>query len=115
MRPGNAHLGIVVGVDDSPAAKVAVYWAARDAELRNIPLTLVHALSPNMTTWLDTQLLPRDWRDGRKTTGADYSMTRPSSLQKLAGREVPLKFAPNSCRRRPFPRWSTCPKTHSWW
>ena len=33
MSSRNAHLGIVVGVDDSPAAKVAVDWAARDAEL----------------------------------------------------------------------------------
>jgi nucleotide-binding universal stress UspA family protein len=58
MSPGSRHSGIVVGVDDSPAAKVAVYWAARDAELRNIPLTLVHAISPNMTTWRDTPLPP---------------------------------------------------------
>jgi nucleotide-binding universal stress UspA family protein len=54
----NGHLGIVVGVDDSPAAKVAVDWAARDAALRNIPLTLVHAVSPNLTTWWDTPLPP---------------------------------------------------------
>jgi nucleotide-binding universal stress UspA family protein len=58
MRSGNAHLGIVVGVDDSPAAKVAVYWAARDAGMRNVSLTLVHAVSPNMTAWLDTPLPP---------------------------------------------------------
>jgi nucleotide-binding universal stress UspA family protein len=56
MSSGNAHLGIVVGVDDSPAAKVAVDWAARDAELRNIPLTLVHAISPDVATWLDMPL-----------------------------------------------------------
>lgn len=58
MSSGNAHLGIVVGVDDSPAAKVAVDWAARDAELRKVGLTLVHAVSPNMMTWLDTPLPP---------------------------------------------------------
>ncbi|WP_375481476.1 universal stress protein [uncultured Mycobacterium sp.] len=58
MSSRNARLGIVVGVDDSPAAKVAVDWAARDAVLRNIPLTLVHAISPNITTWLSTPLPP---------------------------------------------------------
>ncbi|HYB35828.1 MAG TPA: universal stress protein [Mycobacterium sp.] len=58
MSLGNRHLGIVVGVDDSPAAKVALYWAARDAELRNIPLTLVHAISPDVATWLDMPLPP---------------------------------------------------------
>ena len=34
--------GIVVGVDGSSASKVAVDWAARDAALRGLPLTLVH-------------------------------------------------------------------------
>ncbi|MCV7077547.1 universal stress protein [Mycobacterium szulgai] len=38
------HLGIVVGVDGSPGSKIAVQWAVRDAELRNVALTLVHVL-----------------------------------------------------------------------
>jgi nucleotide-binding universal stress UspA family protein len=58
MSSRNAYLGIVVGVDDSPAATVAVKWAARDAESRKISLTLVHAISPNLTTWWDTPLSP---------------------------------------------------------
>ena len=58
MSPHNSHLGIVVGVDDSPAAKAAVAWAAHDTELRHIPLTLVHAVSPNLTTWSDAPLPP---------------------------------------------------------
>ncbi|OBF58782.1 universal stress protein [Mycobacterium sp. 852002-50816_SCH5313054-b] len=49
-----AAMGIVVGIDDSPAARVAVQWAAREAELRNIPLTLVYAISPEVSTWLRT-------------------------------------------------------------
>jgi nucleotide-binding universal stress UspA family protein len=58
MSSQNEHLGIVVGVDDSPAAKVAVEWAARDAELRSIPVTLVHAVSPSLTTWWNKPLPP---------------------------------------------------------
>lgn len=54
MSSRNAPLGIVVGIDDSPAARVAVQWATHDAELRNIPLTLVHAISPEVSTWLKT-------------------------------------------------------------
>ena len=50
MSSRNAPLGIVVGVDESPTAKVAVRWAALDAELRKIPLTLVHAISPEIAT-----------------------------------------------------------------
>ena len=56
MLSRNARLGIVVGVDESPAAKVAVQWAARDAELRKIPLTLVHATSPEVATWPNVRL-----------------------------------------------------------
>jgi nucleotide-binding universal stress UspA family protein len=56
MSSRNGPLGIVVGIDDSPAARVAVQWAAREAELRNIPLTLVHAVSPEVSTWLKTPL-----------------------------------------------------------
>ncbi|HKI42173.1 MAG: universal stress protein [Mycobacterium sp.] len=47
-------LGIVVGIDDSPAARVALQWAARDAEMRHVPLTLVHAVSPEVSSWLKT-------------------------------------------------------------
>jgi nucleotide-binding universal stress UspA family protein len=58
MPSHSGHSGIIVGVDDSPAAKAAVGWAAHDAELRSIPLTLVHAVSPNLTTWSDAPLSP---------------------------------------------------------
>ncbi len=39
-------LAIVVGVDGSPSSTAAVEWAARDAELRNVGLTLVHIVAP---------------------------------------------------------------------
>jgi nucleotide-binding universal stress UspA family protein len=45
------HPGIIVGVDGSPASKMAVDWAARDAAMRNVPLTLVHALPAPAATW----------------------------------------------------------------
>jgi nucleotide-binding universal stress UspA family protein len=43
--------GIVVGVDGSAASKVAVRWAARDAAMRNVPLTLVHAVNAAASAW----------------------------------------------------------------
>jgi nucleotide-binding universal stress UspA family protein len=58
MPSRDTHLGIVVGMDDSPAAAAAVEWAAHEAELRRIPLTLVHAISPNLTSWRDNPLPP---------------------------------------------------------
>ena len=38
--------GILVGVDGSTEALDAVRWAAHDAALRNVPLTLVHVVNP---------------------------------------------------------------------
>jgi nucleotide-binding universal stress UspA family protein len=48
--PVNRH-GIVVGVDGSPASNVAVCWAARDAAMRHVPLTVVHLVSAFVPTW----------------------------------------------------------------
>jgi nucleotide-binding universal stress UspA family protein len=42
MSAPDRRYGIVVGVDGSPASDAAVVWAAREAAMRNIPLTLVH-------------------------------------------------------------------------
>jgi nucleotide-binding universal stress UspA family protein len=42
--------GVVVGVDGSPASNFAVCWAARDAAIRNVPLTLVHMFSTYVPT-----------------------------------------------------------------
>ncbi|OBK14625.1 universal stress protein [Mycobacterium asiaticum] len=43
--------GVLVGADGSPASNAAVVWAARDAELRNIPLTVVHVVNTDVATW----------------------------------------------------------------
>lgn len=41
--------GIVVGVDGSASSLAAVEWAARDAEMRNVDLTVVHVIAPILT------------------------------------------------------------------
>jgi nucleotide-binding universal stress UspA family protein len=43
--------GIVVAVDGSAASNSAACWAARDAAMRNIPLTVVHAVVTPTATW----------------------------------------------------------------
>jgi nucleotide-binding universal stress UspA family protein len=48
--------GIAVGVDGSPASRVAVEWAARDAAMRNVPLTLVHVANGVVAPWSRTPL-----------------------------------------------------------
>jgi nucleotide-binding universal stress UspA family protein len=53
-----AQLGIVAAVDDSTASGAALRWATREAGLRHIPLTLVHAISPELATGVDVPALP---------------------------------------------------------
>jgi nucleotide-binding universal stress UspA family protein len=83
MSSRNARLGIVVGIDESPAAKVAVQWAAGDAELRKIPLTLVHAISPEVATGLNVRLpagLARWQRDrGRRLVEDAFKVVEEAS------------------------------------
>ncbi len=45
------RLGIVVAVDGSAASNAAACWAAREAAMRNIPLTVVHAVTTPAATW----------------------------------------------------------------
>ena len=62
--------GIVVGVDGSPASSAAVCWAARDAAMRNVPLTLVHAYNTYVPTFpqipLPTGVALYQEEDGRQ-------------------------------------------------
>ncbi len=44
-------LGIVVAVDGSRASDAAVVWAARDAAMRNVPLTVFHAVVTPTATY----------------------------------------------------------------
>ena len=51
MSASVKRYGIVVGVDGSAASNFAVCWAARDAALRNVPLTLVHTYNAFVPTF----------------------------------------------------------------
>jgi nucleotide-binding universal stress UspA family protein len=58
------YRGVVVAVDGSPAARVAADWAARDAALRRVPLTIVHVIAPlDIGPWVDLPLTPDFWED----------------------------------------------------
>jgi nucleotide-binding universal stress UspA family protein len=81
----STHPGVVVGVDGSPGSKVAVQWAARDAELRNVPLTLVHVVPATAGTWLESSLVPA-WMRGQRERGQQVL-------------DEALKIAGESCQR----------------
>jgi nucleotide-binding universal stress UspA family protein len=62
--------GIVVGVDGSAASDAAVLWAAREAAMRNEPLTLVHMFKTYVPTFPQIPMPSgvAEWQedDGRK-------------------------------------------------
>ncbi len=69
MSDHDVRHGIVVGVDGSPASDNAVAWAARDAVLRGVQLTLIYALPGAASpVWLDVAL-PQDYWDYQNETG----------------------------------------------
>jgi nucleotide-binding universal stress UspA family protein len=49
--------GIIVGIDGSPESDAAVSWAAHDAAIRGLPLTVVHVESPAAATWSQAAVL----------------------------------------------------------
>ncbi len=85
MSKLSTHPGVVVGVDGSPGSKVAVQWAARNAELRNVPLTLVHVVPATAGTWLESSLVPA-WMRGQRERGRQVI-------------DEAVKIASESCQR----------------
>lgn len=51
MGSAKTYPGIVVGVDGSPTSDAAVDWAARDAAMRNVALTVVHVAPALSVNW----------------------------------------------------------------
>ncbi|MGV0853345.1 universal stress protein [Mycolicibacterium phlei] len=61
--------GVVVAVDGSRTATAATVWAARDAALRQVPLTIVHVLAPvDLSPMVDIPVSADFWTQ-RKAQG----------------------------------------------
>ncbi|UMB71848.1 universal stress protein [Mycobacterium paraterrae] len=78
MSSKTTHYGIVVGVDGSAASDAAVSWAAHDAEMRRVPLTLVHVEDPKAPTWSQIMILEqvRGWQEaeGRNVLASAFKI-----------------------------------------
>lgn len=65
MSSGSADRGILVGVDGSDGSDAAVRWAAREAGLRNVALSVVHVLPTPLGGWggwgITSTPLPEDF------------------------------------------------------
>jgi nucleotide-binding universal stress UspA family protein len=57
MSSTTKRYGIIVGIDGSPVSDAAVRWAAHDAAIRGLPLTLVHVEDPAAPTWSQAPIL----------------------------------------------------------
>src|ERR1700739_1806080 len=77
------NLGIVVGVDGSACSKVRVYWATRDAALRNVPLRLVSVVNPMpvaLEQWRKEQAIGFV-EDARRTAEENSADDRPVKIK----------------------------------
>jgi nucleotide-binding universal stress UspA family protein len=84
MSTRTLHRGILVGIDGSPPAKVAVDWAARVAASRNVPLTLVHVLNPPlMMTWPEVPM-PATFTEWQEQEGVEILEAATTLAQQAA-------------------------------
>jgi nucleotide-binding universal stress UspA family protein len=51
MSEKRSKYGVLVAVDGSPESDAAVRWAAKQAVLRDLPVTLMHVIAPIVVTW----------------------------------------------------------------
>jgi nucleotide-binding universal stress UspA family protein len=100
MATPATHRGILVGVDGSSSSKVAVDWAARDAAMRNVPLTLFNVLDPPMATTVRGFPMPMphgylQWQkdEGRKTLD-DALKTVEDSTRQIGPVDVSSELTP---------------------
>lgn len=89
--PETKSRGILVCVDGSAASDAAVAWAACEATMRGLPVTLMHAVSPVVVGWPVGQLyadMP-DWQhesaeqvieQARKTLNANLGGAQPPEI-----------------------------------
>ena len=96
MSKLTTHPGVVVGVDGSPGSMFAVQWAARDAELRNVPLTLVHVVPATAGTWLESSLIPA-WIGAQRERGRQVL----DDALKIAGESCQRGQSQIDCEMRP--------------
>jgi nucleotide-binding universal stress UspA family protein len=82
---------ILVGVDGSPAALAAVRWAAHDATLRNVPLTLVHVVNAPVPGWSHVPA-PAGFRQWQEKRAREIIKSAIKVAEESTGERGPLQI-----------------------
>ena len=82
---------ILVGVDGSAAALGAVRWAAHDAALRNVPLTLVHVVNARILGWSQVRV-PAGVRQTREKRAREFIKSAIKVAEETTGERGPLQI-----------------------
>ncbi len=81
---------IVVGVDGSPASRVAVDWAARDAAMREVPLKLVYVLNPPVVMAFPDVPMPPGYVDWQEKEGRKVLEAAAATAEEAAGGRIEI-------------------------
>lgn len=95
MSNRSVYQGIVVGVDGSPSSDMAVRWAAREAGMRNVALSLVHVVERS------------PWGVLALGGGAVPPFSETSEWRKIQGEEIisaAVELAKNSAQNGVVPQ-----------
>jgi len=86
-----AHPGIIVGVDGSPTSDAAVDWAARDASMRNVALTVVYVAPALSVNWSLTPA-PDELATWQVTAGRQILADATKIAEGATGKDGRLKI-----------------------
>lgn len=87
------HRGIVVGADGSLTSKVAVDWAARDAALRKIPLTVVNVLDPPVMYTFPRTPIPLEYLQWQQDEGRAILNDALETVEDITQQAGPIDFS----------------------
>ena len=82
---------ILVGVDGSAAALAAVRWAAHDAALRNVPLTLVHVVNTPVPGWSQVPA-PAGFRQWQEKRAREFIKSAIKVAEEGTGERGPVQI-----------------------
>lgn len=92
---------IVVGVDGSPPATAAARWAAREAAIRNVELTVVHVVHAALRGWPQTAWpaipVPAEFGESQVAQGEKVLENALGVIAKTTGPDQPRRIVTRLC------------------